>query len=432
MICSLLLLLLQGLVTTKDLSPGQNCKGADFKEAAHSLAKCHQDVPVLEFPKSSVGLKRRNFVTHPIFFPENDRGPFPRKMTVQIKSLIAKEAPVWYSITGEGADQPPKGLFTVDKNSGWLYVSMPLDREKKDKYELQAHAVAQDGNVKEQPVDIVINVIDQNDNRPIFTQDPFRGSVAEASNIGFEIMTVTATDADDPSTDNADVRYTILSQIPAQPNPNMFSINPVSGAILVGAEGLDREKYPEYTLEIQAADMRGNGYAVKGNAVITITDSNDNAPQFEKTSYNVSVPENKVGAVVVKLPVTDEDEPQSSAWAAKFRIVGGNSGGLFNVSTGLKKQEGIITTVKPLDFERNSKYTLLVIVENEIQFAKLLPTSTATVTVNVIDVNEAPVFDPEKKTISIPEDQKVGNEITVYTASDPDTAKSQKVKQRSC
>uniref|UniRef100_A0A4W4GZ39 Cadherin-1 n=1 Tax=Electrophorus electricus TaxID=8005 RepID=A0A4W4GZ39_ELEEL len=392
------------------------------------------------FPESSVGLKRRkrDWVIPAIFFPENDRGPFPKKMTVQIKSSIAKETPVWYSITGEGADQPPKGLFTVDKNSGWLYVSMPLDREKKEKYELQAHAVAQDGNIKEQPMDIVINVIDQNDNKPIFTQDPFRGSVAEASNIGFEIMTVTATDADDPNTDNADVRYTILSQIPAQPNPNMFTINPVSGAILVGAEGLDREKYPEYTLEIQAADVQGNGYAVKGNAVITITDSNDNAPQFEKTSYNVSVPENKVGAVVVKLPVTDEDEPQSSAWAAKFRIVGGNSGGLFNVSTGLKKQEGIITTVKvrhpsngfPLDFERNSKYTLLVIVENEIQFAKLLPTSTATVTVNVIDVNEAPVFDPEKKTISIPEDQKVGNEITVYTASDPDTAKSQKVKYR--
>ncbi|XP_076829861.1 cadherin-1-like isoform X2 [Brachyhypopomus gauderio] len=386
----------------------------------------------LEFPKSSSGLSRRkrDWVIPPISYPENERGTFPKKMTVQIKSSMAKETPMWYSITGEGADQPPKGLFTVDRSTGWLFVTMPLDREKKDKYQLQAHAVAQDGSVKEQPMDIEINVIDQNDNNPVFTQDTFLGSVPEASNKGFEIMTVTATDADDPNTDNADIRYTILSQIPELPYPNMFTINSVSGAILVEAEGLDREKYPEYTLEIQVADLQGKGLTGKGKAIITVTDSNDHAPQFEKTSYNVSVPENKMGALVVKMPVTDGDEPQSPAWAAKFRIINGNSGGFFNISTGPNKQEGIITTVKPLDFERNSKYTLLVIAENEVQFAKPLTTSTATVTVNVIDVNEAPVFDPEKKTISISENQEVGSELTVYTANDPDTAKSQKVTYR--
>lgn len=60
----------------------------------------------------------------------------------------------------------------------------------------------------------------------------------------------------------------------------------------------------------------------------------------------MSVQEDKVGATVVKLPVTDEDEPQSSAWAAKFRIVSGDPSGFFNISTGPSKQEGIITTIK--------------------------------------------------------------------------------------
>lgn len=82
---------------------------------------------------------------------------------------------------------------------------------------------------------------------------------------------------------------------------------------------------------------------------------------------------------------------------------------------------------QPLDFESNSKYTLLVAVENEAPFAKPLPTSTATVIVNVEDLNEAPVFDPLEKLISKPEDVAVGTELTVYTATDPDTAKSQKV-----
>ncbi|XP_053472842.1 cadherin-1 [Ictalurus furcatus] len=367
------------------------------------------------------------WVIHPICFPENARGPFPIQLA-QIKSSHAKQTKIVYSITGEGADKPPVGLFIIDKDSGWLFVTKPLDRETKHEYVLQSHAIGE--GINEDPTEIIICVIDQNDNKPVFTQDLFSGSVPELSKIGFEFMTISATDPDDPKTENGNIRYSIISQDPALPQPNMFEINPISGVIHVKSEGLDREANPEYTLEIQAADMQGDGRPVIGKAIITVTDSNDNAPQFLENLYNVSVPEDKVGAVVVKMSVTDNDEPQSSAWAAKFKIVSGNSGGLFNISTGPNKQEGIITTVKPLDFENNNKYTLLVAVENEVPFAKPLPTSTATVIVNVIDVNEAPVFDPVEKFISKPEDAAIDSELTVYTATDPDTGKSQKVTYR--
>ncbi|KAL6461403.1 hypothetical protein MHYP_G00295470 [Metynnis hypsauchen] len=446
-------------------------------EAVSPPQSLSSPVPVIEFPKSSGGLRRRKreivilpiktpendhgpfpkqivqsvssiigtgefstplktlnrikreWVIPPIKTPENDRGPFPKQI-VQIKSSFAKEAKMVYSISGEGADQDPKGLFTINRISGFLSVTRPLDREAKDKYVLQAHAIAADGEDREDPMEIIVEVIDMNDNTPVFTQNPFLGTVPEASEMGFEFMTVTATDADDPNTDNADIRYSILSQNPQEPDPAMFIINPVTGVIRVNAAGLDREKYPEYTLKIAAGDMQGEGRVGTGTAVITVEDSNDNAPQFEKTSYNVSVPENKVGAVVVKMPVTDGDEPQSPAWRAKFRIINGNSGGFFAVNTGPNKQEGIITTVKQLDFEHNSKFTLLVVAENDVPFAKPLTTSTATVIVNVLDVNEAPVFDPEQKNISVPEDMAVGSELTVYTATDPDTARTQKVTYR--
>ncbi|KAL6461401.1 hypothetical protein MHYP_G00295450 [Metynnis hypsauchen] len=400
-------------------------------EAVSPPQSLSSPVPVIEFPKSSRGLRGRTkrWVIPPVRIPENDRGPFPKEI-VQIKSSFAKEAKMVYSISGEGADQDPKGLFTINRISGFLSVTRPLDREAKDKYVLQAHAFATDGDEKEDPAEIIVEVIDMNDNTPVFTQNPFLGTVPEASEMGFEFMTVNATDADEPNTDNADIRYSILSQNPQEPDPAMFAINPVTGAIRVNAAGLDREKYPQYTLKIAAGDSKGEGRVGTGTAVITVTDSNDNAPQFEKTSYNVSVPENKVGAVVVKMPVTDGDEPQSPAWTAKFRIINGNSGGFFAVNTGPNKQEGIITTVKPLDFEQNNKFTLLVVAENDIPFAKPLATSTATVIVNVLDVNEAPVFDPEQKNISVPEDMAVGSVLTVYTATDPDTARTQKVTYR--
>lgn len=56
-----------------------------------------------------------------------------------------------------------------------------------------------------------------------------------------EVITVEATDADEPNNDNSDIRYSILSQDPKLPTDNLFAINPVTGAIRVNAGGLDRE-----------------------------------------------------------------------------------------------------------------------------------------------------------------------------------------------
>ena len=58
------------------------------------------------------------------------------------------------------------------------------------------------------------------------------------------------------------------------------------------------------------------------------------------------VPENKVGALVLKMSVTDGDEPHSPNWNAKFKIVGGDFLKQFAVETGPGEQQGIITTVK--------------------------------------------------------------------------------------
>lgn len=51
-------------------------------------------------------------------------------------------------------------------------------------------------------------------------------------------------------------------------------------------------------------------------------------------------------ALVIKMSVTDGDDPHSSAWNAKFKIVDGDPEELFTVTTGSNKQDGIITTAK--------------------------------------------------------------------------------------
>ncbi|XP_029306156.1 B-cadherin [Cottoperca gobio] len=390
-----------------------------------------QQVPILHFPKSGPGLRRRkrDWVIPEINVAENSRGPFPQKVS-QIRSNEDKLKRIYYSITGPGASQPPVDLFTMDRDSGTLYLTQPLDREQQALYMFEAHAVADGSGNAEAPMDIVVKVIDQNDNNPIFTQDTFLGEVAEASKIDDVVITVVATDDDEKDNDNSDVYYRIISQDPALPSNSMFVINQNNGAIRVNAGGLDREKYPKYTLEVEAADMRGIGLKGFAKVILTITDSNDNAPTFTQPLYEATVAENKVDARVIMMSVTDGDEPHSLAWNAKFTIVDGDPGGLFTVKTGTNKQEGIISTAKSLDFEKSSKHTLLVAVENDVRFAVPLPTATATVVVTVQDVNEAPVFDPIEKQVSKREDLLVDSDVVQYTASDPDTALKQKVMYR--
>uniref|UniRef100_A0ABM5EUZ1 B-cadherin-like n=1 Tax=Pogona vitticeps TaxID=103695 RepID=A0ABM5EUZ1_9SAUR len=385
---------------------------------------------VLQFPLVKPGLKRqkRDWVIPPIRVPENERGPFPKKL-VQIKSNRDKETKIFYSITGQGADTFPEGVFIIEKETGWMKVTQPLDRENIDKYHLLSHAVSENGKSVEEPMEIIVTVTDQNDNKPQFTQEVFRGSVLEGATPGTSVMQVSATDADDAiETYNGVVAYSIVSQVPEEPHKQMFAINRATGAISVIASGLDRERVKEYILTLQAADLDGEGLTNSATAIIEIADVNDNAPEFKQQMYSAEVPENEAGLEVVRLAVTDKDEVGTPAWRAKYTLVQGNEGGFFTIVTDPETNEGVLKTAKSLDFEVRKQFTLQVAVTNEVPFVVKLPTSTATVTINVKDVNEAPIFVPPVLKAQVSEDIPVGQKITSFTAQDPDRMQPQRIR----
>ncbi|NWX51951.1 CADH1 protein, partial [Steatornis caripensis] len=392
-----------------------------------------QDVApdVLTFPERGHGLRRqkRDWVIPPINCPENERGPFPKKL-VQIKSNKDKETKVFYSITGQGADTPPVGVFTIERETGWLEVTKPLDREEIDKYVLFSHAVSANGQPVEDPMEIIITVTDQNDNRPVFTKQVFIGYIEENAKPGTSVMTVNATDADDGvNVNNGIIGYSILSEEPKSVQ-QMFTIDPEKGIISVIGTGLDRETTPNYTLIIQAADQEGSGLTNTATAIVEVTDANDNPPIFNPTMYEGTVNENEVGVVVTRLHVTDQDMQGSPAWQAVYRIKSGNQDGDFSITTDPKTNDGILTTAKGLDYETKSRYNLVVTVENAVPFTVSLPLSTANVLVVVGDVNEAPIFVPPVKRVEVMEDLPLGHEVTSYTAQDPDKDQRQKITYR--
>ncbi|CAM4544656.1 unnamed protein product [Lepidochelys kempii] len=358
----------------------------------------------LTVPKASPGRKRqkRDWVIPPINCPENERGPFP-KLLAQIKSNIPTK--VFYSITGQGADEPPEGVFIIERETGRLKVTKPLDREDISNYMLFSHAVSANGKPVEDPVEdpmeFIITVSDQNDNKPqVHPECLHRLHRRRSQARGSSVMQVTATDADDSvNSYNGVIAYSILQQIPEKPDHQMFTINFENGIISVIAAGLDREVTPNYTLIVQAADLRGEGFTTTATAMIEVTDTNDNAPVFDPLTYQATVPENEVGVLVARLSVSDRDKQGSPAWRAKYKIERGNEGGFFTITTDPNNNNGLLKTSQGLDFEVQRQFILNVIAVNNIPFSVSLPTSTATVTVNVEDVNEASVFDPPIKSL---------------------------------
>ncbi|NWV27963.1 CADH1 protein, partial [Origma solitaria] len=411
---------------------------------------------MLIFPEHGRGLRRqkRDWVIPPINCPENERGPFPKKL-VQIKSNKDKETKVFYSITGQGADTIPVGVFIIERETGWLEVTKPLDREEKDKYvvseggvcgmtgtilgaarrltvpsQLYSHAVSANGQPVEDPMEIIITVTDQNDNRPVFTQQVFVGYIEENAKPGTSVMTVNATDADDGiNMNNGIIGYSILSEEPKGAQ-QMFTINAKKGIISVIGTGLDRETTPNYTLIIQAADQEGMGLTNTATAIIKVTDANDNPPVFDPAMYEVSVDENEAKVLVARLHVTDQDMPDSPAWKAVYRIQSGDPQGNFKITTDPKTNDGLLETARGLDYETQKQYKLVVAVENEVPFTVALNPATASVLVTVRDVNEAPIFMPSVKRVEVMEDVPVGYQVTSYTAQDPDKEQSQKITYR--
>ncbi|XP_035499162.2 cadherin-13 isoform X2 [Scophthalmus maximus] len=379
---------------------------------------------------------KRSLLVPPMIVTENQRAPFPRLIGRSHVILSDRSENHIFRLTGPGADQDPRGLFIIDIDTGEVSVSRSLDREAIDSYELEVSTTDFAGNLVDGPALLLITVIDQNDNRPIFKETRYTGEVLEGSPTGTTVMRMTALDADDPATDNAALRYNIIRQSPDKPSPNMFYIDAERGDIVtvISPALLDRETLPTttYELEIVAKDMAGSEVGLTGTATatITITDKNDHAPEFTHPLFEASVNEGSTG-VVVNLTVDDRDDPATEAWRAIYSISNGDPTQSFEIHTNPDNNEGMLSVVKPLDYEAKKFHTLLIKVENEDPLVPDVgygPSSTATVHVSVLDVNEGPVFFPDPLVVTRMENVPVGSFVASLNATDPDILQMQSIR----
>ncbi|XP_053126301.1 cadherin-15 [Hemicordylus capensis] len=399
----------------------QGLRGSPREEDLTSAPVLH----LRQQQKEGPGRVKRAWVIPPISVSENHKR-IPH-LLVQIKSDKQLPGGVIYSIKGPGVDEEPRGIFSIDKLSGKVFLNTMLDREKNDRFRLKAFALDLSGATLEDPTDLEIVVMDQNDNRPLFRQEVFTGHVVEGAAPGTFVMKAEATDADDSETDNAALLYSILGP----GGGDLFTIDELSGEIQTAQVQLDREVVGVYNLTLQVADMSGEGLTTTATAIIYVGDINDNPPEFTEKEFFMEAPENNQSVDLGRLMVQDKDLPGSPNWLARFTILEGDPEGAFAIRTDPLTNDGIISLVKALNHEERDSFELLVSVQNQSPLELSAPKAAlalATVRVHVQDANEAPFFRENPWRGSVNEGAPPGTEIAVYRASDPDTRQAQQLR----
>ncbi|KYO26182.1 desmocollin-2 isoform A [Alligator mississippiensis] len=377
---------------------------------------------------------KRRWGPIPSHVMENGLGPYPLQIQ-QIQSDTAQYHKIYYSASGPGINEEPKGLFYIERETGNIFVTRAVDREQYPSFQIICYATTADGYSPEVPLVHTIVIEDDNDNPPYFVNDPFEFCVPENSKPGTLVGTVIAKDLDEPFTLHTRLRYRIVPNIQRPGTCSAFGIHSETGAITLISPAPDREMVEKCMVHVEVRDMDGQSFGLcnTGTVVIHIEDTNDNAPLCEKKpqcNYVIQIEENRANVTLLRIPVSDADKPYTKAWTARFSITKGNDDLAFTITTDKKTNEGLLCLTKGLDYENTRQRTLEITVNNEDPYilgphSRRLAPCVCTIIVNVVNVDEGPVFNPLILCIEAHDCDKIGTVIGRYTAKDPETGNSE-------
>ncbi|KAM4677968.1 protocadherin Fat 2 [Discoglossus pictus] len=317
-----------------------------------------------------------------------------------------------YVISG-GSDD---GCFAIDMETGKLFVSSSLDRETTGSYILNITVYDLGTPQRSSWKILAVNLLDSNDNPPLFPPSGYCIILPEDSNIGSSVLKVKADDID--MDDNGRVRYSLLTPT------DKFTIDSVSGELTVKGR-LDRELIPRYNLKIEARDQpnRDRQLFSVTDVVVTLEDANDNAPYCTPLTANVKIPEDlPIGSVVYFVEALDPDIGPNGE--VSYSLISDELG-IFRV----EKSTGALILEKELDFERKSIYNLTVRARDAGH--PFSHSSVCHVEIEVLDVNEnlqPPQFQTFAFYEKVQENSPPGTPVLSITAKDQDKGKDGEIR----
>ncbi|CAL8238785.1 unnamed protein product, partial [Lota lota] len=205
----------------------------------------------------------------------------------------------------------PNDYFSLDIHKGGdspsaeLVLQKALDREKQALIKLTLTAVDGGNPPKSGTSQIIIHVLDNNDNPPVFSKSLYKTQIIENVPKGTTVVILEATDADEGV--NGEIEYSLRSK--GQDHIfDLFDIDSKSGAISIKGP-IDFELNSAFEIHAQASDRGQHPMSAHCKVLVEVVDLNDNAPEITVTSLINAVKEDaKIGTAIALVSVLDKDD----------------------------------------------------------------------------------------------------------------------------
>ena len=263
---------------------------------------------------------------------------------------------------------------------------------------------------------IRVDVVDLNDNAPVYAEDPFVVGVDENTPVGETVLVVTSTDADSPL--NSAILYEFVN------TSAPFALRSGSNEVYyTGTEQLDYEGSTRtYILHLRGTNpprfADDETFIVDVAITINVVDRNDHPPVFDTNAADVSINEHSaIGLVVYALDTSDMDTLPNSG----VRYVILESGLPFAINgSNVVVSDSSAIDYDPPNSVRNYVLTIQAVnepaaIDDETQYANF------SLTINVLDINDNAPECLGPSTFLLPEDSEVSFQLRRIMATDIDS-----------
>ncbi|XP_051540562.1 protocadherin gamma-C5-like isoform X7 [Myxocyprinus asiaticus] len=297
-----------------------------------------------------------------------------------------------------------------------IVLEKAVDREKQSVHHLILTGIDGGDPARSGTTQITVNILDANDNAPIFEQELYEIKVMESTVPGTMILTVKAIDLDDGV--NSEVEYSFGAHTP-ELIQNLFSINQEKGELVV-SKHIDYEISTSYKFDIRARDKGPLAMESHCRIQVAVLDVNDNAPEITITSSPKPVREDApAGTMVALINVKDLDSGVNGNVTLDM-----SPGTPFTLKPTFSNHYALVTN-EYLNREEFPRYNI-ELKASDSGTPKLQ--SSKFITVNILDVNDnPPVFSEPVYTVYIEENSAPGSILASVTASDLDTGENAKI-----
>ncbi|KAM9511859.1 protocadherin gamma-A3-like isoform 24-T24 [Salvelinus alpinus] len=371
---------------------------------------------------------------HVIVLDANDNAPVFTQPVY--KASITENSPKGTYLTTVSASDADKGsngevsysisnnmdsvsdIFHIHANGEVILVGK-VDFEKAKHYQIDIEAIDNGGLSDSSKV--IVDVIDINDNAPVISVLSISSSIPEDS---IQNTVVAMFSVHDPDSDsNGQVHCGINENIP-------FTIKSTSNVFysLVTGSDLDRERDSEYNISVTCSDEGVPSLSSSVTLTLHISDVNDNAPVFERSSYEAYIIENNTPGLSIFTVKARDDDWNQNARVSYILEDSSVNGVPVSSYVSVSADSGVIHLVRSFDYEHIKDFQFRV----KAQDGGSPPlSSNVTVKIMIQDQNDnAPqVLYPVQTSSSlvaemVPRSADVGYLVTKVVAVDVDSGQN--------